>query len=202
MKRIVKKPEIRRQEIVQTAKALFLEKGYEKSTMQDVMRQLEIAKGTIYHYFKSKEELLEAVIQEMSDEYLAEVKNTVDQFKGNALERLKMLFDAANVADKEQEQLEQMHSPGNIGLHTRLLAVTTTKLSPLFTEVIEQGTNERLFNVQHPLETAELLIGGGQFLTDTGCYPWTQEEISRRKKALPYLLETLLKTKKGLFYEF
>lgn len=201
MKRIVKKPEIRRQEIVDTAKNLFLRKGYEQSTMQDVMKQLEIAKGTIYHYFKSKEELLEAVVHMMADDYFAKVRKIVDETEGDAVKRLNSFFNAANVEDDEMELLEQMHSPGNIGLHTRQLAVTLTKLAPLLAEIIEQGVQEKVFKVKHALETAELILGGGQFMIDRGCYPWKQEDIDRRKKALPYLLETLLITEKGIFDE-
>ena len=59
MARIVKKPEERRQEIIEAARELFQAKDYEKTTMRDVMDKLGIAKGTIYHYFRSKEDLLE-----------------------------------------------------------------------------------------------------------------------------------------------
>ena len=54
MVRIVKKPEERRQEIVSASRSLFLAQGYERTTMQDVMLKLRIAKGTTYHYFSPK----------------------------------------------------------------------------------------------------------------------------------------------------
>lgn len=54
MVRTVKDPETRRQEIVATASQLFQSKSYKHTSMNDVMDALGIAKGTIYHYFKSK----------------------------------------------------------------------------------------------------------------------------------------------------
>ena len=66
MVRIVKLPEQRRREIVEAAGQVFLQKGYESTTMQDVMQRLGIAKGTIYHYFSSKNDMLGAVLMHQS----------------------------------------------------------------------------------------------------------------------------------------
>ena len=68
MTRIVKKPEVRKQEVLKAARHLFLARGYDKTTMQSVVDYLGIAKGTIYHYFKFKEELLEAVVEDIVTE--------------------------------------------------------------------------------------------------------------------------------------
>jgi AcrR family transcriptional regulator len=58
MVRTVKKPDVRKAEILKAARHLFQTKDYESTTMQDVINALGIAKGTIYYYFKSKEDLL------------------------------------------------------------------------------------------------------------------------------------------------
>lgn len=197
MSKIVKKPEVRRQEIVTAAKELFIEKDYHTSTMQDVMNRLDIAKGTIYHYFKSKEELLEAVVEELSETYLNSVKDKFSKSKGKALKRMQALMEAGISSD--DKLLEQLHRPGNIDLHTRLLAVTISKLAPLYAEVIEQGCDEGVFDVKHPLESAELLLAGIQFLTDIGCYPWKEEDLQRRQAAIPSLVEAQLHATKGTF---
>jgi AcrR family transcriptional regulator len=70
MKRIVKKPAERRKEIIRAARELFQEKDYASVTMQGVMEKLNVAKGTIYHYFSSKEDLLESVVEDLIDEAL------------------------------------------------------------------------------------------------------------------------------------
>ena len=176
-----------------------MKKGYEKTTMQDVMATLKIAKGTIYHYFKSKEELLEAVVNGMVDEYLSGLQAVLNEATGNALEKMRMLLAVGDVRNKEGQLLEDLHASGNIGLHTRLLAVTLSRMAPLFARVIQQGCDEGLFKTQHPLECAELLLAGIQFLTDVGFYQWTEEDLARRARAIPSLVETQLNAQKGSF---
>lgn len=199
MTRIVKKPEERRREIIETARQLFQQKGVEKSTLQDVMVALNIAKGTIYHYFKSKEELLEAVVENLVDEYLTDLNSVLDRTPGNALERIQALVAAGNVEEQNREVLDALHRPENIGLHTRQLALLLSGLSPLYASVIQQGCDEGLFHTDSPLECAEFLLAGIQFLTDVGFHPWTPEQLARRSQALPALVEALLGAPKGSF---
>lgn len=61
--RVVKEHEERRNEILNTAQTLFVTKGYMKTTINDILQAIGIAKGTFYHYFKSKEEVLDAIIE-------------------------------------------------------------------------------------------------------------------------------------------
>src|SRR5262249_35501881 len=103
MKRIVKKPFERRAEILKTAAHLFRTKDYEKATMQDVMDELDIAKGTIYHYFKSKEELLEAVIEDIVNQTFEKMTKLLTESKGNAIQKMRRLFEAADIAAQEDE---------------------------------------------------------------------------------------------------
>jgi len=91
MVRIVKKPDERREEILQAGCRLFLAKGYENTTMRDVMRELDIAKGTIYHYFKSKEELLDAVSAYIAGQEAVAHHQILEQTTGNAIERMEQL---------------------------------------------------------------------------------------------------------------
>src|SRR5882672_1556732 len=90
MVRIVKKFADRKADIVKAARHLFQTKEYDKTTMQDVMDALGIAKGTIYHYFKSKEALLEAVIEDITQQNIEQMQTLVKEAKGNALQKIKL----------------------------------------------------------------------------------------------------------------
>ncbi len=199
MARTVKKPFERRADIIKTARHLFQTKEYDKATMQDVMDALGIAKGTIYHYFKSKEELLEAVIEEIVDKNLEKMKKLMAEAKGNAIQKMQKLLEAGNLAAEESKILDQLHKPANSAMHTRLLVATLLKQAPLYAELIQQGCEEKLFQVSNPLECAEFMLFAGQFLTDLGVYPWTMEDLSRRIHAFPELLEQLLRAPAGSF---
>ena len=197
MKRIVKKPEERRKEIISIAKKMFLEREYEKTSLNDIVNTLGVAKGTVYHYFKSKEELLDAVVELMSDEYMQMVKKSLGKIKISAQKRFQELVGSSNIASNMKDTLINLHRSGNIGLHTRLLAQCIEKLAPLYAEVIQHGCEEGIFKTDFPLETAEILLAGIQFITDTGFYPWKQEDLIRRSKALSVLVEAQLGAKKG-----
>lgn len=199
MKRIVKKPFERKTEILKAAAHLFRTKDYEKATMQDVMEELDIAKGTIYHYFKSKEELLEAVIEDIVNQTFEKMAQLLTGTKGNALQKMQKLLEAANMAAKEGEILDHLHRPSNVAMHTKLLVATLIRFAPLFAELIEQGNREKLFKAAHPLECAEFMLFAGQFLTDMGIYPWTKADLTRRAEAFPKLLEQLLQAPAGSF---
>ena len=199
MVRIVKKPEERRKEIISASKSLCLKKGYENTTMQDVMTKLQIAKATTYHYFKSKEELLEAVVNDMVSEYLTVVERALKECQGNALEKMKVLINTGKVSTCQTDTVDSLHRPGNMVMHVRLLAVTISRLAKLYAEVISQGCEEKIFHTDHPLECAEILLAGIQFITDVGVYPWSKQDLERRSKAISSLIESQLRAPKNSF---
>lgn len=202
MVRVVKKPEERRSDIIDAACQMFLAKGYDNTTMRDVMRHLQIAKGTIYHYFSSKEELLDAVVESVTENEVRRLKDAMTNVEGNALERLEQLIlKSANRHGEDDHDaiLEHLHKPANAGMHIRLLARVVTLQAPLYAELFSQGCKEGIFSTDRPLECAELLLGSIQFLTDVGIYPWTQDQLDRRWQAFPQLIENQLRAPKGSF---
>lgn len=60
--RLIKNPEERRNEILDAAEILFITKGYTKATVMDILQACNIAKGTFYYYFQSKEEVMNAIV--------------------------------------------------------------------------------------------------------------------------------------------
>ena len=62
MSRITKNPEVRKQEILDTAIKLFCEKGYEQTTMLDISKAMNVSQGLCYRYFSSKEVIYQSVL--------------------------------------------------------------------------------------------------------------------------------------------
>lgn len=198
MTRVVKKPKERRGEIVEAASHLFQAKAYEKTSLQDVMDRLGIAKGTIYHYFKSKEELLEAVVEEIVTKHLDKMEVLIHEANGNALQKMQRLIEAGKKIS-DPLILEPLHKKGNEVMHLHLLVSTLVKQAPLYAKLIQQGCEEGLFRTDTPLEAAEFILSAVQFLTDPGIYPWTQEDLARRAQAFPKLIEQQLQAPPGSF---
>ena len=68
MARIVKEPEVRRNEILDAAERLMVTKGYEQMAIREIVDELQIAKGTVYHYFESKQALLMALVERIGEQ--------------------------------------------------------------------------------------------------------------------------------------
>lgn len=196
------KPVNRREEILKVARNLFLTKDYEKTTMADIMDALEIAKGTIYHYFKSKEALFEAVIEGLVEKTIKQMSALIKNSPKTALEKIQILVNAGNIFQENEKIVEQLHQPANNALHSRLLAATLMKQAPLYAEIIQQGCDEGIFKTTAPLECVEFILSAIQFLTDVGIYPWTKEDLKRRIQAFPTLIEQMLQAPSGSFRFF
>ncbi|WP_028580177.1 TetR/AcrR family transcriptional regulator [Desulfogranum japonicum] len=200
MVRIVKKPEERKNEIISAACQLFLKKGYDNTTMAQVMKTLNIAKGTIYHYFSSKEDLLEAVVCSIAEDEQARLQEAYDSHQGTVLERLHLLvMSSSHPPEGHEDFLEDLHQTANTGMHIRLLSQILIRQAPLYARLIEEGCDEGIFSTSHPLECSEFLLSAIHFLTDRGIHPWTEEQLTRRWQAFPDLVTSLVNAPKGTF---
>lgn len=189
----------RKEEILKVAKHLFLTRDYDKTTMADIMNALDIAKGTIYHYFKSKEDLFEAVIEDIVDENIKHMSTLLKNSPKNALKRMQLLIKAGNISKENEKIVKQLNKSTNDAMHSRLLARALMKQAPLYAEVIKQGCDEGIFKTETPLECAEVILSSIQFLTDMGIYPWKEEDLKRRIEAFPSIIEGLLNARVGSF---
>jgi len=202
MARTVKKPDVRREEIVKAARTLFQTKAYDNTSMQDLMAVLNIAKGTIYHYFASKEALLEAVVDDLIDEELGKkeaLMNSDDVRHHDALHKLRILITSDRMAEEHDQILDALHQSNNPKMHVWQLGRYLTKLAPIYAAVVAEGCEQGIFTTAHPLECAEFILAGIQFLTDVGIYPWSAKQLARRMAALPALIEAQLGAPEGSF---
>jgi AcrR family transcriptional regulator len=202
MARIVKNADDRRDEIIKAARELFQTKDYGKTTMQELIIKLNIAKGTLYHYFASKQEILEAVVENIVDEELANrerLLNSTEVKDLGAIEKIRMLITVDDLTEENELILQGLHHPENTEMHTKQLGRYITKLAPLYAEIFAQGCAEGVFKTDYPLEAAEFILAGVQFLTDQGFYQWSNQQIERRMQAFSFLIEKQLGAPAGSF---
>jgi AcrR family transcriptional regulator len=198
--RITKEPEERRNEILDTAEILFAEKGYAKATVNDILQAIGIAKGTFYYYFKSKEEVMDAIVMRFVEEGVATAKAIASNSSLSAHEKVFMILmsQKPNTGRKEQ-MIEELHEAKNAEMHQKSLAETILRLSPVLTQVIEQGISEGAFSTPFPGESVEILLSSSEFLFDEGIFRWTPEEIRQKSAAFVWAIETMLGAKSGSF---
>lgn len=201
--RITKEHDERRNEILDTAEKMFYTKGYTKTTINDILNDIHIAKGTFYYYFKSKEEVMYAIINRIVDKDLVVAKRIAKDPQLSVYEKLLQILlsqgQEANSQDPKKELTEQFQKPGNEIIHQQTLAIIIKRLSPVIADVAKQGVDEGLFHVTRIQETIEFLLAGAEFILDIDLFHWSDEEVQQRVLAFLELMEKALGAEKGSF---
>lgn len=198
--RITKKPEERKNEILDAAEMLFTTKGYTNTTINDILEVVGIAKGTFYYYFQSKEEVMDAIVMRFIDTGVKAAKVIASDPNLKATDKIFRILMAQNpAAGRKEQMIEQLHQVNNAEMHQRSLVETILQLTPVLTEVIEQGIAEGSFSTPFPKETVEFLLVSSQFLFDEGIFEWEPKELMKKAVAFTYLIETTLGAETGSF---
>jgi AcrR family transcriptional regulator len=159
--RIVKNPDERRKEIMETSAQFFLTKGYEETSINTIVEHLKIAKGTFYHYFKSKEEILGAILEDYLEAFAEKIREITNSSIMNAHE--KMLYVLKNIfSGSEEPKYLTKHVEDNkdAKLHQMLDEKFNEKFCPILTAIVRQGVNEGIYQVEYPEEITEILLMG------------------------------------------
>lgn len=189
----------KRELILNTMESFFQEGLAGTVSVSDIAKRAGIAKGGIYYYFHSKEEIMDAVVNRQYDTIIEHVKVTVTNFEGNAIEKLALLLFTYKKAYVDPSLDEYLHMPYNAALHQKSLATILTSLKPLVTTIFEQGISEGIFSTNYPAELAEILLSSFTFLHDPGIFDWTPEEMSRKMQATAEFLALTLHTPENAF---
>jgi AcrR family transcriptional regulator len=156
--------EARRNEILDVARRLvMLTKGYTGMAVQDILDELQISKGAFYHYFDSKQALLEALIERLASEATPMLEAIVDNPDMAALEKLHEFF--GNIARWKTERkdylmalLDVWYADENAIVREKLRAATPARYGPLLGRVIQQGIDEGLMTAAHPDQIGSLIL--------------------------------------------
>lgn len=186
--RPVKKPDEWRKEILNAAKMLFASKGYEETSISDIMDMAGGAKGMFYRFFQSKEEVMHALGNQMFFE-----NNPFDAIKErndlNGLQKIQSLL-VLNQSDAERNQLNMQAIPILKDPHILTAAVEENRriLTPLWLELLEEGKNDGSIKTEYTKELSELLPLINFWLMPT-VFPATEEEIHHKYRCVIDVLD-------------
>jgi AcrR family transcriptional regulator len=161
----------RRRAILDVALRLMHDKGYERMTIQDVLSELQMSKGALYHYFDSKQALLEGIVESMSDDGSAALRAMVDDPGRSAIEKLHAYFDTSTAWKAQhltavQTTMRLWHDENNALLRQKLSHNAMLSTTPLLESIIREGCDEGAFDTGHPHEAAIIITGMGLHLAD------------------------------------
>jgi AcrR family transcriptional regulator len=186
--RISKEPEERKAELIDAAERLFLEKGYDSTAVGDIVKAVGVAQGTFYYHFKSKEDILGAII----------ISETVSRTDLTPPEKLAEVIGAVfDTITEKQELIESLHRPGNALIHDTMKRMTIDIMVPLMARLIDEGKKSGHFDVPHPLEASELVLAAVAYSFDHPTLLADADHRARMKTALEQALPRILGMKEG-----
>lgn len=192
-----KEAEERKNQILDVSNRLFNEKGYDNTSVADIIREVGIAKGTLYYYFKSKEEIMDAIVERTTSILLERAKGVVNNDSLNVHEKLLRCIQALNLEENEgREIMNHIHKPQNALIHQKELETMIENVTPLVAKIIQQGIDEGKFNTKYPYEATEMAIIYSQIAFDN-IKELTQEEAVKKIMGFIYNLEKLFEVEEG-----
>ena len=153
----MKKGERRKRELIQIAYKMFLTLGYENTSVDEIIREANIAKGTFYYYFKSKEQMLEEVIGMMIEEEARKARLILDSDQQVARKIMAIMAEFRPARD-EQAIGDALNQPENILMHEKTNRKIIDTILPLLSEVVEEGIQKGIFCCDHITERLRIIL--------------------------------------------
>lgn len=154
---------MRREAFVDAGLRLMQAKGFEQMSIQDLLDELGASRGAFYHYFDSKQALLEAMVERIVDAAMQVVEEMAADTGLPAVPKLEAVFSTIGRWKTERKSLmlafiKVWMSDHNAIVREKVRRVTVARFAPLLTRIIEQGVTEGAFAVASPAETAQVLV--------------------------------------------
>ena len=162
-----KKGERRKQELLRIAYKMFIQKGYEETSIDEIIAEAHIAKGTYYYYFPSKEATLEEVINMMISD---EVKRAREVISAPIPIPQKLIGVITSLRPEQNESniANTLNRKENIIMHEKISRRIVDEAVPLLIEVVSEGIRQGMFTCDHIEERVRMILLMSQHLFDNG----------------------------------
>lgn len=196
--RIVKEAAERRNEILDAADGLFALKGFDGTSTNDILEKVGIARGTLYYHFKSKEDIMDALIERYNAQLLDAAQEIASDKSIPINERILRVVMALNIKNGNgREIIEHIHKPQNALMHHKTQKAILSGVTPILAGIIREGIEQGLFDTPYPYECMEMVMAYTNTVFDDDMVEMTDEERASRIRALIFNIERLLGVESG-----
>ena len=191
----------KKEQILDMSFSLFLEKGYDNTSISDILSKLDIARGTLYYHFESKEAIMDAIIERTAKKIVEEAKGIVLQKGLSVHEKIFLLFYESSMRRLSGGELmiDYLNQPQNALFHEKSNRAFIQKISPILGDIISEGVKEGIFDNAFPYESAELVLAMIMGFMDVPYENTDANDPERRMESLLYNMERMLGAKEGSF---
>lgn len=198
--RNIKEAEERKKEILDVAEELFATKGYDSASTTDILERIGIARGTLYYHFRSKEEILDALIERTLQGIVQKAKAVLSSDMP-ALYKLIAFVGTLNVDTTIGNEIaDHAHKPQNALMHQKIHEALLSAVTPMAAEIIQEGIAEGCFSTDYPAEAAEMLLIYSSIVFD-GMHEFSEAEQAKKAAGFVFNMERLLGIDQGTLAE-
>jgi len=193
MARTPQDPNIRINEILDAADYLFFTKGYHATTINDIAKRMGVAQGMLYYYFKSKEEVLESLLDRNASALISEIQNIIC-LNNSPSEKIAIMISTLlhKAIYKNGLLLNMLYDAQNLHLKAKLFRQLELALSPWILKIVEEGIAIQYFSVSHPPTAVIYILVIAEFLSEALYDKTAAEALPFRLKMAESLIEKAL----------
>jgi AcrR family transcriptional regulator len=196
--------------LIKAASQLFAADGYDRISVDRIIREAGVSKGAFYHHFATKEEILDAVTASLVSTVMEEIEHAIGDRSVSALVRLNRFFETSRVWKLAhlgllKEVLMALYRDENATMLRKIQTNSVNVCAPPLADILEQGIDEGVFDLPYPQDAARLIMQLGlgmqvdvvQVLTESEMTDAVLTTLERRISLLVEMVERMLGAPKG-----
>lgn len=170
----MKKGDLRRDSILKKGEELFFERGYDETSIQDILNALSISKGAFYHYFESKQVLLEEICRQKVNASIEKLRMDLVLGRLTPVQKLNMVLSQVNIFNGGDSRLNALmlkisYVDGDVNFREHIRNFMLPELCSMMQEVVREGmTDGSLFN-RNPGQLSRMLLMLAYDVNDEAC---------------------------------
>jgi AcrR family transcriptional regulator len=179
------------EKILDAAVDLFISAGFAETSMDAIAAKAGVAKGTLYYHYKSKEGIVDALVEAYARRVEAAFESILAEDIDVPKKQSRMIQSLSRI---NGETFSQLHKMRYIDINQKTAAISISRFCPYFVRLIEEGELAGLCQAEHAREFVEIFLAAAQFLLDP---EYGTERFAARSAALGLLAERAFGLKAG-----
>ncbi len=186
--------------ILDATEQLMCQMPDKEITVSMIAETAGIGKGSVYYYFESKEDIVDAVVSRSYKNVLHEFFSNL-QMESTALDKIKLLFRSVlkeEIHDQRRNFIHTLHLQEDMRLHNQMKMVAIQEIAPILTALLQQGCAEGSIETETPKESAEIIVAVLMIFLDNTVFP-EDDSMQKKLKIFAKVLDTCLHAAPGSF---